>query len=138
MPRSTKYLKHKKAMKRALAGIDIGDNPYSTTQEAVDHWFGIFNKGMFKGRIPTPKVRIVRGLRKRSDNSWGEAECWSDNNRMIFVLRLNHQYPNEKFFCETVAHEMVHFWQFMQDTAMNHGRSFKRWSNIFKKTGLRL
>lgn len=141
MTKKRKYLKHKRALKRALNEVDAELGGFEPTITDIEKWFDILNKGAFKGEVRKPEFVIRRYMKKANgDGQWGEAQGWIDEetNEILLLVYLTHKYPNEKMLINTIAHEMVHLYTFQQDGSMNHGRVFKRWAHIFKKLDIRL
>ena len=57
-----------------------------------------------------------------------------------YKIELHNKFPTWKDFIETLAHEMVHLYQFQvwKDPYSNHNANFYSWKNYFKQHNLRL
>ena len=115
-------------------------------------WFNILNKGLFGSVLAMPEIRV-----ERMRGALGECVCtW--NARKIRVpqdqlptkfypskdvkihIRLKPIYNTWKDFIETLAHEMVHYYQMtvLKCPYSNHNADFYAWRNKFKQFGLAL
>ena len=124
---------------------------FMPTIEQCQRWFRILNRGMFGGNLREPKL-IVR----RMINDWGLCVAnWDNrkcrkgtfNQRIIpyhvpinYTIELHNKFPRWKDFIETLAHEMVHLYQFQvwKDPYSNHNANFYSWKKYFKQHNLRL
>ena len=124
---------------------------FTPTVEQCQSWFRILNRGMFGRNLIQPKI-IVR----RMINDWGlciadwdnrKCRAGTFNQRVIpyhvpinYRIELHNKFPRWKDFIETLAHEMVHLYQFQvwKDPYSNHNANFYSWKNYFKQHNLRL
>ena len=99
--------------------------------------FNHFNDLIFGGQIkPTPKIK--------SSNNKIEAGYFigfideEDNPHMTIKIS---KYYNKSYqmFCETMLHEMVHCYQFINNMPVNHGKTFRVMEKIInKELGMRI
>lgn len=103
-------------------------NNVVVSESLVAYWFHIINSAAFKNELPTPDKIVVRRMVGR----WGLCEGNSKTNNC--VITISNSIPNKTFFLATVAHEMVHQYQWIHTNDVHHGRSFKEWKEFFRKT----
>lgn len=99
---------------------------FQFTDRHIIYWFGIINRAAFRNRLPVPdfKIRRLRG-------AWGL--CEGDNGNEI-VISINETIDNRELFIATLAHEMVHQYQYLYlGGTMNHKESFIEWKRFFKR-----
>ena len=124
---------------------------FSPTIEQCQSWFRILNNGMFGGNLTSPEI-AVRSMRfdwGLCIANWDNRKCRKGtfNQRVIpyhvpidYRIELHNKFPRWIDFIETLAHEMVHLYQFQvwNDPYSNHNANFYSWKNYFKQHNLRL
>ena len=71
---------------------------------------------------------------KRKQGCHAEHISHEDNNGSIYgELSISDRFINKNEFLYTLAHEMVHQWQWMNLYTSNHGQSFWKWKNRLSK-----
>lgn len=115
-------------------------------------WFSILNKGIFNNELQMPEIKI-----ERMRGALGECVCvWNAKKIKIpkdqlptklhphkeikIYIRLKPIYSTWKDFIETLAHEMVHYYQMtvLKCPYSNHNTDFYAWRNKFRRFGLGL
>lgn len=111
----------KKKLKDHISKIVPLSCQFTPTESVAWYWWHVINKAAFKNALPPPEITI-RKLR----GAWGN--CNGEN------ITISTNITNKKLFIATVAHEMVHQWQFHYGAKLNHGNVFRDWDIYFKKT----
>ena len=101
-------------------------NEFIPTKSVITRWFNIFNEEIFNGKInPFYDVEIKRKLGCHAEHIALE----EDNGYMYGVLSMNERFNDKNEFLFTLAHEMVHQWQWMYLDRTDHGQSFWKWKS---------
>ena len=110
--------------------------PYLTNRRAIDLWFRYINRAVFNNELPNfDKIIIKKWLKK----AMGQVCAYPDRDPKRFELEMLRKYNTKKDFIETLAHEMIHLYQFAlkKDTG-NHNSIFYSFRPRFKFIGLGL
>lgn len=68
---------------------------------------------------------------------WGECRGDIDDNTQV-TIRLNKSFLSKRLFINTMAHEMVHQWEWLTYENMTHGPRFFVWRNELEKYNITL
>ena len=100
------------------------------TKHLITRWFNILNEEIFDNKIyPFYEIEI-----KRKHGCHAEHIPLEDLNGNIFgVLSISDRFINKNEFLFTLAHEMVHQWQWMHLYRTSHGESFWKWKTRLAK-----
>ena len=109
----------KKKLKLHLKKYKADEN-FVITESLVAYWCRVINRAVFQGKVDVHKIQI-RGMRK----FWGECDGWT--------IGINEQITNRELLISTIAHEMVHQWQWDNFGKMNHADTYLEWKKKFKK-----
>ena len=132
-------MRRKRALKlrRKIQVETLNDKgPYRTSRRAIDLWFRYINRAVFNNQLPNfDKITIKKWLKK----AMAQVCAYPDKNPKRFELEMIREYRTKKDFIETLAHEMIHLYQFVlkKDTG-NHNRIFYSFRSKFKFIGLGL
>lgn len=110
--------------------------PYLTNRRAIDLWFRYINRAVFNNELPNfDKIIIKKWLKQ----AMGQVCAYPDKDPKRFELEMLRKYNTKKDFIETLAHEMIHLYQFAlkKDTG-NHNSIFYSFRPRFKFIGLGL
>jgi hypothetical protein len=114
------------------------DNAYETTKEDCLEWFSVLNEELFDNKL-TPLDDIDIRWRR---GAWAYYEYNIDSRKPDYAklrLCMNKKYTSKKFFVEVLAHEMVHHYQFLyNERDVNHGSTFRYWTDKFGAKGINL
>lgn len=101
-------------------------NDFEVTPSFVLHWWRLLNKAMFSNKLTPPRRIEIKEFRCAG---WCEgcAPVRHDCDDVIMGIRRS-QY-NRATFLWTLAHEMVHQWEWVELKRMSHGESFYWWSD---------
>jgi hypothetical protein len=130
-PKISRSVAAKKKLKDHLKthiGKSKNSSYYFTPTEAVAwYWWRVINKAAFKNKLPYPSAIIVRKLR----GAWGL--CLGKSRENNCVITISSEITNRKLFIATVAHEMVHQWQWYDRGVLDHASRFREWNEYFKR-----
>jgi hypothetical protein len=101
---------------------------FKVTPVLVMRWWNLLNKAVFDDKLLPPRRIVVRAFREE----WGWCQPMSKKGHVI--LGIHSEFMDRKQFIETLAHEMVHQWQWTFTGTMTHGKTFREWAPILKKT----
>lgn len=79
-------------------------------------WFLVYNKQLFDGELPTPKILLV------DLEHYGE---YLDN-----VITVSTNITDRDIALSTLLHEMVHQWQDLRGHKVDHGVHFLSWQGL--------
>ncbi len=132
-------MRRKKALKLRRKIVEETLNhkgPYITSRRAIDLWFRYINKAVFNNELPNFHNITIKKWLKRA---MGQVCAYPDKNPKRFELEMLKKYHNKRDFIETLAHEMIHLYQFAlkKDTG-NHNSTFYSFRPKFKFIGLGL
>ena len=95
------------------------------------------NRAVFSGALQRPRIRL-----SSSREFWGEIEVGYRGHRQgprhTLCMRFARQFPSMKTMINTVAHEMVHQWEWERNNNLTHGQAFYAWNDRLANRGLRL
>ena len=110
----------------------VQDNLFKPTITDCRDIFRLINRTVFNGELKMPNFRLVK-----SDEFWGE--CVGDvEDTSKCVIKLNKHFPSMRLFVYTLAHEMVHQWEWLVYEEMTHGKKFFQWRGELNKYGITL
>ena len=100
------------------------------TKNLVTRWFNILNEEVFDNIInPFHEIEI-----KRKQGCHAEHIPIEDKRGVIYAtLSINERFYNRQEFIFTLAHEMVHQWQWMHLHQSDHGETFFKWKSRLAK-----
>lgn len=99
------------------------------TVEKIEHWFHVINRAVFGGDLMVPDFEYGR-----TRKCYGYMLMSPDTK----VLKISDRIKTVELFLATLAHEMVHLWQYMNENIPDmskkvwHGKSFIQWKAYFK------
>jgi hypothetical protein len=129
--------------------------PYRPSVGEVDSLYRVINRNIFDNQLTQPPILIGQMKKawgrclwhddRQRRSSWGKPGTWCE-------IELMDKYISPQWFCTTLAHEMVHQWQwdiyrwqhkkhwgremFLDSGA--HGPSFYLWREHFAEWGIPL
>lgn len=116
-------------------------NPLRARKPQLESIYDSINRAVFNGVLQRPKF-ILTTYRNNKWDFWGEIEVgykrsrWGD--RKTFAIRFARDFPNMKMMINTVAHEMVHQWEWERHGRCDHGQNFHAWNERLINRGIRL
>lgn len=112
---------------------------YHTTYKDIKKYFNILNDGIFNGRLSPFNQIEIRDLRySRCIGQVTQLE-WKRKGTRVYKLEMDKTFDTKRDFLDTLAHEMVHLYQFthLNDTG-NHNKKFYKFNSKLKLVGLKL
>jgi predicted SprT family Zn-dependent metalloprotease len=95
--------------------------PYTPTPRKLAHWFRVINAAYFQGQLPTPVFRL---------ESIDGGMAYTDGGTL--ALDPGYTWTFQMVF-NTVAHEMIHLWQYHTKNPLDHGPLFQRHAKALRK-----
>ena len=126
--KSSETVAAKKKLKTHLKN-HLGKNSryFHPTEAMAWYWWRVINKAAFKNELPYPSEIAIKNLR----GAWGTCLGKTRTNECIICISTN--IKSRKLFIATIAHEMVHQWQFhFGKGTLDHGLSYKDWDRYFR------
>ena len=110
--------------------------PYLTNRRAIDLWFRYINRAVFDNQLPNFHKILIKKWLKRA---MGQVCAYPDKNPKRFELEMLKKYHSKRDFIETLAHEMIHLYQFTQlNDNGAHNKLFYSFKPKLKSVGLKL
>jgi len=117
---------------RMVQSCDLHDAKFRPTIQDCREVFNQINKQVFNGELKMPNFRLVY-----SKAFWGE--CTGDlNDNAKCLIKMNKSFLSRRLFINTLAHEMVHQWEWLTNENMTHGPQFFIWRNELQKFNITL
>jgi hypothetical protein len=112
---------------------------YSTTYKDIKKFFKILNEGLFDNKlIPFNDIEIKELKYQRCMGQVIQLDSKRKGTR-VHKLEMDTKYDTKKDFLDTLAHEMVHLYQFTQlNDNGAHNKLFYSFSPKLKVVGLKL
>lgn len=111
--------------------------PIRVKRSTLEHIYDSINRAVFGGALKRPRIIL-----SHTREYWGEIEVGNRGNqygpRHTFCIRFAREWPNMKLVINTVAHEMVHQWEWERNANATHGQAFYAWNDRLANRGLRL
>lgn len=116
---------------------------FRPTYENVLYAYKIINRYIFDNELRRPVIELAQTQRCWGYCQWQQCHVW---NGSWCTIRLNDKWFCPQWFINTLAHEMVHQyqwdihrWEFgLPENSGGHGPSFFAWRDIFDYYGLTL
>jgi hypothetical protein len=112
---------------------------YSTTYKDIKKFFKILNEGLFDNKLsPFNDIEIKELKYQRCMGQVIQLDSKRKGTR-VHKLEMDTKYDTKKDFLDTLAHEMVHLYQFTQlNDNGTHNKLFYSFSPKLKVVGLKL
>jgi hypothetical protein len=112
---------------------------YSTTYKDIKKFFKILNEGLFDNKLsPFNDIEIKELKYQRCMGQVIQLDSKRKGTR-VHKLEMDTKYDTKKDFLDTLAHEMVHLYQFTQlNDNGAHNKLFYSFSPKLKVVGLKL
>ena len=99
------------------------------TKYLITRWTNILNEEIFNNIIhPFYDIKI-----SKKHDCYAEHIGWMHGEYVFGELSMDNKFINKSYFIYTLAHEMIHQWQWMHLNKTDHGRSFMKWKNKLNK-----
>jgi hypothetical protein len=93
-----------------------------TISDCREIWSNI-NRNVFNGELKMPSFRLVY-----TKAFWGECQGVLEDQTRV-KMKINKSFLSKRLFINTMAHEMVHQWEWLNNENMTHGPQFFLWRN---------
>lgn len=107
---------------------------YVPTEKDIDRWYRTINKYVFSGKLPkypSPELKVVVKKLKRYHG-------WFVPGVKKHQIILASTYPSKEFFVGTLAHEMIHLYDYLYCHGnLKHGIEYKYWKRQCKLFGIK-
>ncbi len=123
------YIKKDNIVIRAIRENKNHYKPFVPSKHLITRWTNILNEEVFNNIIyPFYDISI-----KRLHDCHAEHIGWTHGDLVYGELSIDCYFYNKTEFIYTLAHEMIHQWQWMQLNKTDHGRSFMKWKTKLNK-----
>jgi len=113
-----------KASARLKRHMAARSRPVEVTPRKIRIWWSVINEAAFDGKLPIPRFNV-----HRMKKTWGSCLSYEYDVK----ITINSDINTKELFMGTLAHEMVHQWQFHRGMRMSHTDSYLRWAKKFKE-----
>ena len=93
-----------------------------TISDCREIWHNI-NRNVFNGELKMPSFRLVY-----TKAFWGECQGVLEDQTRV-KMKINKSFLSKRLFINTMAHEMVHQWEWLTNENMTHGPQFFLWKD---------
>ena len=126
-------------VKKKLKPLLSSKEKYKTTYKDIKNFFKMLNLGIFNNKlIPFNDIEIKELKYQRCMGQVIQLDFKRKGTR-VHKLEMDIKYDNKKDFLETLAHEMVHLYQFTQINDNGaHNKLFYSFKPKLKSVGLKL
>jgi hypothetical protein len=129
MPKTKRKIERTKLF-RMVQQFDEFDCKFRPTIADCRELFRNINRQVFNNELKMPNFRLVY-----SKEYWGE--CTGDlEDYTKCTIKINKSFLSKRLFVYTLAHEMVHQWEWLVNEDMTHGPQFFLWRNELAKFGI--
>jgi len=117
---------------RMVQSFDEHDTKFRPTiHDCREVWTNI-NRNVFNGELKMPSFRLIY-----TKAFWGECQGVLDDPTSV-KMKINKSFLSKRLFINTMAHEMVHQWEWLTNEDMTHGPQFFLWRNELEKFNITL
>lgn len=126
------------SIKKRLKPILKENIKYKTTYKDIKKYFNYLNEGIFSNKLIRFNDVEIKSLKR--EKCIGQVVCEEDDKKgtATYKLEMDLFYDNKKDFLDTLAHEMVHLYQFMIKDNGNHNKLFYSYKSKLDYLGLKL
>ena len=111
---------------------------YKTTYTDIKKYFKMLNLGIFDNKLSSFNQIEIKELKYSKCMGQVIQFEWKRKGTKLYKLEMDRQYDTKKDFLETLAHEMVHLYQFLTNDTGNHNKLFYSFAPKLKYIGLKL
>ena len=119
------YIKRDNVVIRTIRENKNKGKIFVPSKHLITRWTNILNEEIFNNIIhPFHDITI-----KRKHDCHAEHIGWEHGEYVFGELSMDSKFLNKSYFIYTLAHEMIHQWQWMQLNKTDHGKSFMKWKS---------
>jgi hypothetical protein len=125
-------------VKKKLKPLLSLKSKYNTTYTDIKKYFKMLNLGIFDNKLSSFNQIEIKKLKYSKCMGQVIQFEWKRKGTRIHKLEMDIQYNTKKDFVETLAHEMVHLYQFLINDTGNHNKLFYSFAPKIESIGLKL
>ena len=103
--------------------------PIYPSKHLVTRWMNILNEEIFNNSLY--QFNTIEIKRKHDCHAEYTGRC--KNGYFFGELSISSSFMNKGYFIYTLAHEMIHQWQWMETGKVDHGQTFMKWQKRLEK-----
>ena len=127
------------AVKKKLEPLLSLKKKYVTTYKDIKKYFKILNLGIFDNKLNPFNQIEIKELKYQKCIGQVVMYVYKGKGTQLFKLEMNKYYDSKKDFLDTLAHEMIHLYQFTQVNDNGaHNKLFYSFKPKLKYVGLKL
>ena len=112
---------------------------YKTTYKDIKKFFKMLNLGIFDNKLSPFNDIEIKELKYQRCMGQVVMYEYKGKGTRLYKLEMDKYYDNKRDFLDTLAHEMVHLYQFTHlNDSGNHNKSFYEFRPKLKYVGLKL
>jgi hypothetical protein len=125
-------------IKKRLKPILEKKDKYKTTYKDIKKYFNYLNEGIFGDKLIRFNEIEIKNLKR--EKCIGQVVTFEDERKgtVVFRLEMDNYYDTKRDFLDTLAHEMVHLYQFMINDTGQHNKLFYSFKSKLDYIGLKL
>ena len=108
---------------KMVQSFDEHDAKFRPTIADCREVFKNINRNVFNNELKMPSFRLVY-----TKAFWGECEGVLYDQTKV-KMKINKSFLSKRLFINTMAHEMVHQWEWLVNDNMTHGPQFFLWKD---------
>ena len=126
-------------VKKKLKPLLSLKSKYKTTYKDIKKFFKMLNLGIFDNKLSPFNDIEIKELKFQRCMGQVVMYEYKGKGTRVYKLEMDKYYDSKRDFLDTLAHEMVHLYQFthLNDTG-NHNKSFYNFRPKLKYVGLKL
>ena len=125
-------------VKKKLKPLLSLNRKYNTTYNDIKKYFTMLNQGIFDNKLGAFNDIEIRELKYSKCMGQVIQLEWKRKGTKMYKLEMDKKYNTKKDFLETLAHEMVHLYQFLTNDTGNHNKLFYSFAPKLQYIGLKL
>ena len=125
-------------IKKRLKPVLKLKDKYKTTYKDIKKYFNYLNEGIFNSKLIRFNEIEIKNLKK--EKCIGQVVTFEDDKKgtVVYRLEMDNYYDTKRDFLDTLAHEMVHLYQFMIRDTGQHNKLFYSFKSKLDYIGLKL
>jgi hypothetical protein len=104
-----------------VQSFDEHDAKFCPTIADCREAFNNINRNVFNNELKMPSFRLIY-----TKAFWGECQGNESDTTQV-KMKINKSFLSKRLFINTMAHEMVHQWEWLANENMTHGPQFFQW-----------
>jgi len=126
-------------VKKKLKPLLSSKEKYKTTYKDIKKFFKMLNLGIFDNKLTPFNDIEIKELKYQKCMGQVVMFEYKGKGTKLFKLEMDKYYDSKRDFLDTLAHEMVHLYQFIHvNDSGNHNKLFYSFRPKLKYVGLKL